>query len=187
MVHVTGDDAGFYDLELAAANVNYVGSAMLAITDAATHCPVFHELTILPAVVYDSLIGGTDNLQVDVIQNAGTAITAAAGIQEVKVASMAANALTATAIAADAITAAKVAADVTTEFVTGVLTTQMTEAYAADGVAPTLAQALFLLQQQLGEFSISGTTLTVKKLDGSTTAATFTLNSSSSPTSITRT
>ena len=33
MVHVTGDDAGFYDLELAAADVNYLGRAMLALTD----------------------------------------------------------------------------------------------------------------------------------------------------------
>jgi hypothetical protein len=56
MVHVTNDDAGFYDLELAAADINYVGRAMLAITDAANHCPVFHEFMILPAAVYDSLI-----------------------------------------------------------------------------------------------------------------------------------
>lgn len=67
-----------------------------------------------------------------------------------------------------------------------VLTTQLTEAYAADGVAPTLAQAIFLIQQSLHEFAISGTTRTVKKLDGSTTAATFTLDSSSAPTSTTR-
>ena len=70
--------------------------------------------------------------------------------------------------------------------VADVLTTQMTEAYAVDGAAPTLAQALFLIQQQLGDFSISGTTLTVKKLDGSTDAAAFTLNNGTSPTSITR-
>src|SRR3972149_10144571 len=38
MVHITGDDAGFYDLELAAADVNYIGRAMLAITDATVHC-----------------------------------------------------------------------------------------------------------------------------------------------------
>lgn len=62
MVHITGDDAGFYDLELAAANVNYLGRMMLAITDAATHCPVFHEFMILPAMVYDSMILGTDDL-----------------------------------------------------------------------------------------------------------------------------
>lgn len=66
------------------------------------------------------------------------------------------------------------------------LTTAMTEAYAADGAAPTLAQSLFLIQQHLGESSINSTTKTVKKLDGSTTAATFTLDSATEPTSITR-
>ncbi len=70
--------------------------------------------------------------------------------------------------------------------VADILTSQMTEAYAADGTAPTLAQALFLIQQMLGDFSISGTTLTVKKLDGSTTAATFTLDDGTTPTSLTR-
>lgn len=65
-------------------------------------------------------------------------------------------------------------------------TTQMTEDYAADGVAPTLAQALFLIQQQAGEFGIVGVTLTVKKIDGTTTAATFTLNDDANPTSRTR-
>ena len=71
--------------------------------------------------------------------------------------------------------------------VVDVLTTQMTESYAADGVAPTIAEALFLVQQALTDFAISGTALTVKKLDGSTTAATMTLNDASTPTSLTRT
>jgi hypothetical protein len=70
--------------------------------------------------------------------------------------------------------------------VSDLLTTQMTEAYAADGAAPTLAQALFMIQQTFGEFSISGTTITVKKLDGSTTAATYTLDDGTTPTSRTR-
>lgn len=69
---------------------------------------------------------------------------------------------------------------------TAVLTTQMSEAYNADGTAPTLAQALFVTMQAVTEFAISGTTKTVKKLDGSTTAYTETLDDSSSPTSITR-
>ena len=68
-----------------------------------------------------------------------------------------------------------------------ILTTQMTESYAADGVAPTLAQAIFAIQQQAGDFSISGTTITVKKLDGSTTAMVFTLDDDTNPTSRTRT
>ncbi len=67
-----------------------------------------------------------------------------------------------------------------------ILTTAMTEAYAADGAAPTLAQALMLIQQMLTEFLITGDSLVVKKLDGSTTAATITLNSATLPTGATR-
>jgi len=69
---------------------------------------------------------------------------------------------------------------------TAILTTQLTEAYAAGGTAPTLAQAILLIQQSLHEFAITSTTRTVKKLDGSTTAATFTLDSATVPTSTTR-
>lgn len=71
MVHVTGDDAGFYDLELTAAQTNYVGRAILAITDATNHLPVWHEFMILPANVYDSLLGA-DNLEVDIAQWRGS-------------------------------------------------------------------------------------------------------------------
>lgn len=67
MIHVSGDDSGFYDLELTAANTNYVGRAMLALTDAANHCPVFHEFMIVPQNVYDSLILGTDNIEAALI------------------------------------------------------------------------------------------------------------------------
>jgi len=67
-----------------------------------------------------------------------------------------------------------------------VLTTALTEAYAADGAAPTLSEAVFAIQQFLQERAVSGTTLTVKKLDGSTTAQTFTHNDASAPTTITR-
>jgi hypothetical protein len=65
-------------------------------------------------------------------------------------------------------------------------TEQMTEAYAADGVAPTLAQALFAIMQNICEISKSGTTLTIKKLDGVTTAMTFTLDAVDDPSSRTR-
>lgn len=76
MVHITGDDAGFYDLELAAADVNYLGRALLAITDAAVHCPVFHEFMILPAMMYDSIVLGTDRLDTNVTHVADTSQTA---------------------------------------------------------------------------------------------------------------
>ena len=70
---------------------------------------------------------------------------------------------------------------------TAVLASQLTEAYAADGVAPTLTQAVMLILQHLSESSIVSTTKTVKKLDRTTSAATFTLDSATDPTSITRT
>lgn len=99
MVHITNDDAGYYDLELAAANVNYVGRAMLSLNDVATHLPVFHEFMIVPANIYDSLFG-TDYLDVSAIQILGTAIStpATAGILDINVKNIA-NAVVNTASA----------------------------------------------------------------------------------------
>ena len=68
-----------------------------------------------------------------------------------------------------------------------VLTTQMTESYAANGVAPTLAQAQFAIHQMLMDFAISGTTYTVKKLNNSDTAFIVTLDNATTPTSAVRT
>lgn len=65
-------------------------------------------------------------------------------------------------------------------------TTAMTESYAADGATMTPAQALYMINQKMQEMTIVSTTMTVKKLDGTTTAMTFTLNDAVNPTSITR-
>ena len=65
-------------------------------------------------------------------------------------------------------------------------TDTLTEAYAADNAAATPAQLMYMLWSALSEFSIASTTITAKKLDGSTTAMTFTLDDGSSPTSRTR-
>ena len=63
-----------------------------------------------------------------------------------------------------------------------ILTTAMTESYAANGVAPTLAQAILAIHQKLMQFGISGTALTVRKLDDIATAFAVTLDDASSPT-----
>ena len=62
----------------------------------------------------------------------------------------------------------------------------LTEGYATDGATATLPQLLYMIWSLLAEANVSGTTLTAKKLDGSTTAATFTLSDATNPTSITR-
>jgi hypothetical protein len=72
------------------------------------------------------------------------------------------------------------------ENATAVLTTQMAESYAADGVAPTLAQMNFMMWAFYTQMAIAGTTGTANELDGSTPAMTFTFNDATDPTSITR-
>ena len=89
-----------------------------------------------------------------------------------------------THFAAGAIDSNALAASAATEIATATLTSAMTESYRSAGASPTLAQAAFELLAHMGDSSISGTTKTLKKLDG-TTAKTFTLDSSTAPTSIT--
>ncbi len=63
----------------------------------------------------------------------------------------------------------------------------LTETYNVAGAAPTLQQALFVIMQRLTNFTKSGTTVSVKKLDGTTQAYPLTLDSASVPTSSVRT
>lgn len=70
--------------------------------------------------------------------------------------------------------------------ITAILTTALTESYAADGATATAAQLLYMLWSFFAEPNISSTTLTAKKLDGSTTAMTFTLSDATNPVTVTR-
>ena len=65
-------------------------------------------------------------------------------------------------------------------------TITIAEAYSADAAEGTPAQLLYLILQGISEFAITSTTKTVKKLDGNTTAASYTLDDADAPTSITR-
>lgn len=76
--------------------------------------------------------------------------------------------------------------DATLTAIAALWTTALTESYAADGVAPTPAQLLFRIAQNICEFVIAGTTITVKKLDKVATAETYTLDDATTPTSRTR-
>ena len=74
MVHITSDAAGYYDLELTAANTNYTGRAILNIIDTDVHLPVFHEFQIVSANVYDSLFTDGDLLDVNTSQINGAGL-----------------------------------------------------------------------------------------------------------------
>lgn len=83
--YITGNDAGMMQLELSAANTNRLGRMFLSITDAANHVPVFHEFMVLPAMIYDAFVAGTDVLDASVTQWLGTAAATptTAGVPEV--------------------------------------------------------------------------------------------------------
>jgi hypothetical protein len=65
-------------------------------------------------------------------------------------------------------------------------TTAMVESYADDNVDATPAQILYMILCAVSEFSISGTTITGKEINGTSTAMTWTLDDASNPTSRTR-
>jgi len=81
----------------------------------------------------------------------------------------------------DTLSLANINAEVDTAF-----TTQMPDSVSSDGTIATREQAIYMILQMLTEFAISGTTMTVKKVDGSTTLITLTLDDATSPTSLTR-
>jgi hypothetical protein len=67
------------------------------------------------------------------------------------------------------------------------LTTALTESYNTDGSSGTAAQLLYLIVSRLMEFDISGTSITMRKLDGTTQSAILTLNDATNPTTCHRT
>ena len=76
-------------------------------------------------------------------------------------------------------------ASVNTEVDTA-FTTQMADSVPADGTISTREQALYAILQVLTDFAIVSTTMTVRKVDGTTALMTFTLNDATSPTALTR-
>jgi hypothetical protein len=149
----------------------------------------------VPAVkgnVTGSVASVTGNVGGNVTGNVSGNVTGSVGSVAGAVTSIAAGGITNASVADGFLTSPKFATDaigasaLATAAVSKIWTTALTEAYATDGSTFTGAQAFYMLWALMAEASESGTTLTAKKLDGSTTGMTFTLNSSTAPTSITR-
>ena len=73
VVGATHDELGYYGVPLDTTDTNTLGALKVAIHDAATHLPIWHEFMVVPANVYDALVAGSDVLQADVTQLAGAA------------------------------------------------------------------------------------------------------------------
>lgn len=132
------------------------------------------------------------------VTTAATAATPTAAAVTGAVGSVGVGGIAANTFAAGAIDAAAIAANAigTSEFavalqqaIADVIAARAlaAESYAADGAVPTFSQALYMLIACLTQFAITGTTISVKKLNGTDEAMTYTLDSAVTPTSRDRT
>ncbi len=167
---------GYYTLVTTTGNTDTLGRAQVTCNKSTYQMPPLN-LMIVPAMVFDSLILGSDRLDANVTHVADTAQTARDLGTSVLLSSGTGTGQVSLSSGAVILTSAY-------DFAKG--TVAVTESYSADGAAPTPVQALMGIMQLLTEKSISSTTMTVKKLDGSTTAMTLTLNDATTPTAVTR-
>ena len=69
---LTHSAVGVYRLALTANDISSVGECTVFLSNG-TYAATPVRINVLPAKVYDSLVGGTDNLEIDVVQLLGTA------------------------------------------------------------------------------------------------------------------
>jgi len=83
----TYDAYGMYRVTLDTTDTNTLGTLRMAFNEAATCLPVWQDFMILPANVYDSLVSGSDLIDVSMTQILGTAVStpATAGVLDVNV------------------------------------------------------------------------------------------------------
>lgn len=118
------DANGWYRVPLDTTDTGTVGPLVIIFIDSSTHLPVWHEYSILPANVYDSLIGGTDNLDIAIPIGAfaASSVSAAAfssssivadviGSNAIGIGKVAASALSAAAFSSNTIAADIIAAN----------------------------------------------------------------------------
>ncbi len=66
----THRSSGYYTVPLNSTDTGTLGRLRVMVSESGA-LPVFHDFMVVPAVVYDSLVGGTDYLQVDAVQVEG--------------------------------------------------------------------------------------------------------------------
>ena len=76
---LTHKATGHYELALTSSDISAVGQATVQLNKTTYVCPQL-VLIVLPAVVYDSLIGGSDQLPVDIQTIKDQTVTCAAGV-----------------------------------------------------------------------------------------------------------
>jgi hypothetical protein len=106
MAHIAN---GYYSLVLTSGNTDTVGPLMITV-NAPSSLSVWHRFMVIPSVVFDSTVAGSDYQQVDMVQVLGAAVSTSVTQIGANVVGFSANAIAATAFAANSISATSIAA-----------------------------------------------------------------------------
>jgi hypothetical protein len=171
MVHIADDVSGMYDLELTAAQLNWLGTGRINFFDASEILVHWEDISVISANYFDYKYGtGNVNAETKVI-TAGVITAdaiAANAITDAKIntgaitsAKFAASAINADAIATDAITAVKIAANAITDakINTGAITSAKFAAGAinADAIAANAITAVKIADSALTSAKVATT------------------------------
>jgi len=153
----THDENGWYTCTLDDTDANTLGDLLVSVNKAGAMV-AWHRFVVLPANVYDSLVAGSDKLQVDVAEwlNAAASKGAASGLPAVD-----AQAVSDSAAAADAVEANIGNLDAAVSGVGGQAGPGARETthtiYAADGATPIEGAAVWVSTDAEGSDVIAGT------------------------------
>lgn len=143
---------GYYSVSLSTTDTNTLGRLRLHVNESGA-LPVWLDFMVLPANVYDSLVAGSDNLEIDLVQWRGTqpnnlvsnrvdASVGALAAAVITAASIASDAIQAAKIQDGALTAAKFASDFFTSVKTQVVNALTSDTYAEPGAVPAATSSL---------------------------------------------
>jgi hypothetical protein len=184
------DEAGFYVVILDTTDTNTVGELQIAIHMSGA-LPVFKTFQVVEEAIYDAVFAASATLvtkidAIDTVVDAVKVVTEAISTNGSGLSAVPWNSSWDAEVQSEVADGLAAYDPPTKAEMDAMWTTAMVESYASDGSAATPAQILYMILCAVSEFAISSTTITGKKLDGSTTAMTWTINSASSPTSRTR-
>ena len=184
------DEIGYYIVILDATDTATVGELLVAVHESGA-LPVFKTFQVVEEAIYDAVFAASATLvtkidAIDTVVDAVKVVTDAISTNGSGLSAIPWNSSWDAEVQSEVADGLAAYDPPTKAEMDAMWTTAMVESYASDGSAATPAQILYMILCAVSEFAISSTTITGKKLDGSTTAMTWTIDSSSSPTSRTR-
>jgi hypothetical protein len=184
------DEIGYYIVVLDTTDTNTVGELLVAVHESGA-LPVFKTLQVVEEAIYDAVFAASATLvtkidAIDTVVDAVKVVTDAISTNGSGLSAIPWNSSWDAEVQSEVADGLAAYDPPTKAEMDAMWTTAATESYASDGAAATPAQLLYMILCSVSEFAISSTTITGKKLDGSTTAMTWTIDDASNPTSRTR-